>query len=277
LKRSIYILCGGKSSRMGSDKVLLEAGDLTLLDLLINKALPYFAEVILLSNGRQYRHGLIHLNDSVKGFGPLGGLLAAFQHASHEDIAVAAVDLPLLSENTLQKLSFLDLKAMDEAEPLTEIPYYIGKKKLLIDPNAHIPGLVRHSGTKASFDAKAGAKSSKGGKTGLGIPRNTDMHVKHSPESDSDEHHGGDKDQYQTVILRDDDILQPLAGVYHLSCLPLLEQYVEEGRRSVNGFLERVHTGTIEVSPGELANVNTPQEYQEAVARLQNGNSPLDF
>jgi len=212
---------------MGSDKVLLDTGESTFLDALIHKAAPFFAEVVLLSAGRRYAPGLLHLSDPVKGVGPLGGLMAALQHTSHDDIAVAAVDLPFLSEETLRKLSVLDLTETEGFESLDDLAYVGLRRKPALNPEAHIPGLIRR-------------------------------------------HEGGEHPKYQTLILRDGDILQPLAGIYHRSCLPQLEEYVADGRRSVNGFLSRLHVGVVSAAPGELANVNTPEEYRQALEMIRN-------
>lgn len=75
------------------------------------------------------------------------------------------------------------------------------------------------------------------------------------------------------VIRRVDGGMEPAFGVYRRSCAGPLETYLAEGRRSVKGLLERLRVRW--VTEGELSgfsldrilkNVNTPQEYGEALA-----------
>lgn len=78
----------------------------------------------------------------------------------------------------------------------------------------------------------------------------------------------GDEDALLPV--NEEGRVEPLCGVYDASCLPAIKRSLEEGQRSVMGFLEgrRVKTvlaGSI-LGPGEesglLKQMNTPEEYR---------------
>ncbi len=107
--RTLYLLCGGNSTRMGTDKVMLKLNDLTLLEYQIRKVRPYFGEIVLLSAGRMYDSRFRSLPDALPDAGPLGGLLSACSDAgagrSGSYFAVIAVDIPLLSPSTLRFLA----------------------------------------------------------------------------------------------------------------------------------------------------------------------------
>lgn len=42
MKHALIILCGGGSTRMGTDKALLPFGEVSLLEYLVNKYKPHF-------------------------------------------------------------------------------------------------------------------------------------------------------------------------------------------------------------------------------------------
>ncbi|TVQ72962.1 MAG: molybdenum cofactor guanylyltransferase [Balneolaceae bacterium] len=111
--RTLYLLCGGGSRRMGRDKALLPFGEGTLLEHQINKCVDAFFEIVLLSGIRRYPVDLRHLPDVMEDAGPLSGLLAALEDpAAHQSsahtsdtLALMAIDLPEVSTATLRQLA----------------------------------------------------------------------------------------------------------------------------------------------------------------------------
>ena len=91
-----FILAGGKSTRMGRDKALLDWHGRTLLEHMI----------ALLSSAvdRVQVVGRDHLPDRVPGRGPLSGIATALQATDADANLLVAVDLPLLTENFLKSL-----------------------------------------------------------------------------------------------------------------------------------------------------------------------------
>jgi molybdopterin-guanine dinucleotide biosynthesis protein A len=89
-----FILAGGRSSRMGQDKALLDWHGSTLLEHMVHLISTVFHPVRIV--GRQ------ELPDLVPGCGALGGILTALHASETETAFVTAVDLPLLSREFLQ-------------------------------------------------------------------------------------------------------------------------------------------------------------------------------
>lgn len=62
------------------------------------------------------------------------------------------------------------------------------------------------------------------------------------------------------VILKSDDDLQPLAGVYNTDLVGKLNSYLHTGNRMVFGFINQLRYSTIEVNKSELKNFNGPED-----------------
>lgn len=91
------ILCGGKSSRFGSDKGLhLFAGRPLVLhayDILK----PVCSEILLSSNNPEYKKFDVgYIPDLTENAGPLAGIVSAMKYASNIKCCVLACDLPFI-------------------------------------------------------------------------------------------------------------------------------------------------------------------------------------
>jgi len=78
-KLGIIILAGGQSSRMGRDKALLELGEYTLIEYIVNKVKTFgFDEIILVTNQVE-KYSFLDVKivkDFFPGLGPLAGIHA---------------------------------------------------------------------------------------------------------------------------------------------------------------------------------------------------------
>ena len=106
------ILAGGKSSRMGRDKVDVEFGGKTLLKRAIDRLSPQVGILAISSNKPHADTGdLPVLEDSIAGHqGPLAGILAGLEWAAAlkpqpTHLAVVAVDAPFFPENLVARLA----------------------------------------------------------------------------------------------------------------------------------------------------------------------------
>jgi molybdopterin-guanine dinucleotide biosynthesis protein A len=101
-----FVLVGGESRRMGSDKALLELEREPLL-LRAARLLDRFVDTVTLlgSPARYSRFGLAVLADEFTVAGPLAGLATALKHSSHEWNLFLACDLPLVNEHVIQLLT----------------------------------------------------------------------------------------------------------------------------------------------------------------------------
>ncbi|WP_290616972.1 MULTISPECIES: molybdenum cofactor guanylyltransferase [unclassified Arsukibacterium] len=96
---SALILAGGKSSRMGQDKALLNLNGLNLLEHMQQLAQESGAAEVLISRNQP---GFIA--DQTQQQGPLAGILAALEHCRSSQLLVLPIDTPLLSTLSLQRL-----------------------------------------------------------------------------------------------------------------------------------------------------------------------------
>ncbi|MDO5573545.1 MAG: formate dehydrogenase accessory sulfurtransferase FdhD [bacterium] len=69
-----------------------------------------------------------------------------------------------------------------------------------------------------------------------------------------------------TVFRTGDGRVQTLCGMYRISCLPVIEQMIEEKCYKLQALLDRVRTRYLQTNPYQLSdewfrNVNTPEDY----------------
>ncbi|MEI6758130.1 MAG: bifunctional molybdenum cofactor guanylyltransferase MobA/molybdopterin-guanine dinucleotide biosynthesis adaptor protein MobB [Chlorobium sp.] len=102
------VLAGGHSSRMGSDKALIEYHTKNQLlhtaELLGQKCSKVFVSCREEQAAEYRQFGIPLITDSYLGIGPLGGLLSAQRLYPDAAWVVAACDLPFLDEGTLRQL-----------------------------------------------------------------------------------------------------------------------------------------------------------------------------
>jgi molybdopterin-guanine dinucleotide biosynthesis protein A len=101
-----FVMAGGHSRRMGRDKALLPWGGGTLLAHALQRLRSVCTDVAILSGAhpRYLDAGAPVLADAVPDRGPLGGLVAALEHARHDVAVILAVDLPFLPPELLGDL-----------------------------------------------------------------------------------------------------------------------------------------------------------------------------
>ena len=100
------VLAGGKSTRMGQDKALLEVDGKPLLLHAIEKLKPHVRELIVIGEPRKYGHIWPDvLPDEIPGLGPLGGIVTAMGAARHDRMLVLAVDVPGVNADLLERLT----------------------------------------------------------------------------------------------------------------------------------------------------------------------------
>lgn len=106
------ILAGGKSTRMGFDKQLLEINQRRLMDSLVNKLKTEFDEIIIVTNKPEYYIGLSHkiITDKIPGKGPLSGIHAGLLEASSKYSFVVACDMPNVN---MEYISYM-MESMDD-------------------------------------------------------------------------------------------------------------------------------------------------------------------
>ena len=99
------ILAGGKSSRMGTDKGLIDFWGKKLIRYAIDLLLPYCDEILISTNQPEYDAiGYRLVADEYPDCGPIGGLHAALKESNYEWNLVVSCDTPYLHPSLIEKM-----------------------------------------------------------------------------------------------------------------------------------------------------------------------------
>ncbi|MFN7925522.1 MAG: molybdenum cofactor guanylyltransferase [Bryobacteraceae bacterium] len=122
LRTAGFVLAGGRSSRMGRDKALLDAGGRTLLERVAAAVREAAGSVTVIAPPERYRHlGLPIIADARPGEGPLAGIEAALDASEAEWNLIVACDMPNLEPEVLGRLlEFACASAADCVAGLSE-------------------------------------------------------------------------------------------------------------------------------------------------------------
>lgn len=113
--KTLVILAGGKSSRMGRDKVLLSIEEKTFIEHIYEKAREYFDRVIISTDTKAHADKICSLpafrnappefvTDRYAEKGPMGGIVSVFEATDVRKFAIISVDVP---HADMRVLSFL--------------------------------------------------------------------------------------------------------------------------------------------------------------------------
>ena len=93
------ILCGGKSSRMLTNKALLKLNGRTVIEIIAEKMKSIFSEVLISTNGiDDYNFlNLPLIKDIFTHKGPLAGIHSSLKYSSTEKNFIISCDMPLVS------------------------------------------------------------------------------------------------------------------------------------------------------------------------------------
>jgi molybdenum cofactor guanylyltransferase len=99
-----FLLAGGKSTRMGQDKALLQYEGETLAERGLRKLREICPEVAIAGGSPELsRFGRV-IPDASPGCGPLGGIVTALEQSAYEWNVFLPVDMPLLPEEALRMM-----------------------------------------------------------------------------------------------------------------------------------------------------------------------------
>ncbi len=100
------ILAGGRSTRMGTNKALLEFGGMRIIEGLLAKVRPLFPEILIIADERDAYSdlGVPVLRDRIPGKGSLGGIYTAVYHGAFPQAFCIACDMPLASPAVIAHL-----------------------------------------------------------------------------------------------------------------------------------------------------------------------------
>lgn len=93
-----YILSGGKSSRMGSDKASKLLHGKTLIEHVITQLETEVDSIVIVSDNPDHKSfGKPVINDLLKNIGPAGGIYTALSHSSTEKKFIVSCDMPFIT------------------------------------------------------------------------------------------------------------------------------------------------------------------------------------
>lgn len=123
MEHALVILCGGKSSRMGTDKTFLPFGAESLLKYQIKRFQPYFSSIYVSVQDKQDKNfdyesycGCREIQDLYPGIGPMGGLYSCLKQIPEDIIYFNAVDTPFSDpELALRMCKLLEQKPHEAA------------------------------------------------------------------------------------------------------------------------------------------------------------------
>ena len=113
---SAFILAGGKSTRMGTDKAFVLLEGRTLLARMLDLARQVTSNVHIVGDPAKFAPFAPTIEDIFPGCGPLGGIHAALRSSSTDLNIILAVDVPFVS---LALLDYLISRAKNSTASVT--------------------------------------------------------------------------------------------------------------------------------------------------------------
>ncbi|MFH6934972.1 molybdenum cofactor guanylyltransferase [Flavobacterium sp. FlaQc-30] len=102
---TVFILCGGKSSRMQSEKGLVLFQEKPFIEHIIRAILPITDQIKMITASKEYDYlPYQKIPDIIAEKGPLGGIYTALSHSETEFNLILSCDIPLISTELLQEL-----------------------------------------------------------------------------------------------------------------------------------------------------------------------------
>lgn len=102
---SVFILCGGKSSRMQSEKGLVLFQEKPFIEHIIQAISPITDQIKLITASKEYDYlAYEKIADVIADKGPLGGIYTALMHSETEFNLILSCDIPMISSELLKEL-----------------------------------------------------------------------------------------------------------------------------------------------------------------------------
>ncbi|TDW48985.1 molybdenum cofactor guanylyltransferase [Flavobacterium sp. 270] len=102
---TVFILCGGKSTRMQSEKGLVLFQQKPFIEHIIQAILPITEKIELITNTKEYDYlPYQKMSDIILDKGPLGGIYTALTNSETEFNLILSCDIPLISTELLSEL-----------------------------------------------------------------------------------------------------------------------------------------------------------------------------
>src|SRR5690606_17235614 len=100
-----YILCGGKSTRMQTEKGLVCLDNKPFIQHIIDAVKPITNTIILVTNNPDYKKfGCKTIEDVYEDKGPVGGIYTALLHSHSVNNLILSCDVPFITTEILKTL-----------------------------------------------------------------------------------------------------------------------------------------------------------------------------
>lgn len=97
-----FILAGGRSRRMGTDKAFLLVQEEPLLKHMISLVEPFCNEIAISGQNSDYKSFNVNLiPDVFSGCGPISGLYSSLKHSSFDWNLIISVDVPFVNDELI--------------------------------------------------------------------------------------------------------------------------------------------------------------------------------
>ena len=119
------ILAGGKSSRMGRNKSMMEYNGIPMIEFIYNQLKDNFSEIIIGANNNflfEYLN-LKVVNDKIENLGPLMGILSCIEKSENDLNFITACDIPEINLKFVEKM-LLEIEGYDIIMPVTGVDKY---------------------------------------------------------------------------------------------------------------------------------------------------------
>lgn len=123
IKATGFVTAGGRSSRMGSDKALLELCGRPMIEYVLDALRPVTTDLAIIANSDTYKKfGLPVFADTNLDVGPLEAIRTALVHSSSEWVILVGCDMPFVTAEFLASL----LQIANAKQPLTsDLPFAV--------------------------------------------------------------------------------------------------------------------------------------------------------
>jgi molybdopterin-guanine dinucleotide biosynthesis protein A len=112
------ILAGGRSSRMGTDKGLLDLNGKAFITYSIDALSPFVSKILIISDNDAYdAFNVERVEDIIKDSGPLAGIFTGLNKSKTTYNLVLSCDIPLVQSNVLNML----IEAQDDHHDIVQI------------------------------------------------------------------------------------------------------------------------------------------------------------
>ncbi len=105
MELEVFILAGGKSRRMGTDKGIVSFHGKAMVQHSIDLANQLSECVTIISNNLAYKEfGVPLVKDTIPNIGPIGGIYTALHQSNADNVLVLTVDSPMLQLDLIHEL-----------------------------------------------------------------------------------------------------------------------------------------------------------------------------